>query len=138
MHKIHENLPEFQRISLSEERHLIDRAQRGHKKETDELVLRHIGFIAFRINRKVFPHYRKRFGQDIFSEATFVLYDKIATYDLTYKDRRGNPKPVRFSSYIWKRIDGFILDFLKEVRIREEKHIRINPENLSGSIQPFL
>ncbi|HNS79293.1 MAG TPA: hypothetical protein PKM17_11655 [Syntrophorhabdus sp.] len=113
---LYQNLPEFPGISLSEERYLIARVQRGHKKETDELVLRHIGFIAFRINRKVFPHYRERFWQDIFSEAIFILYDKIVTYNLNYKDRHGNSKPVRFSSYIWKKIDGFILDFLKEVK----------------------
>jgi hypothetical protein len=53
MHKIHENLTEFPRISLSEERHLIARAQKGYRKETDEIILRHIGFIAFRISRKV-------------------------------------------------------------------------------------
>jgi DNA-directed RNA polymerase specialized sigma subunit len=112
-------VPEFPGISLLEERHLIARAQRGHKKETDELVLRHIGFIAFRISRKVFTDYRERFGNDILSEAVFILYDKIGTYNLNYKDKHGNLKPVRFASYIWKRVDGFILDFLKEVRIRE-------------------
>ena len=75
MHKIHENLTEFPCISLSEERHLIARAQKGYRKETDELILRHIGFIAFRISRKVFPDYRERFGNDILSEAVFILYD---------------------------------------------------------------
>ena len=55
-----------------------------------------------------------RFGEDILSEAIFILYDKITTYDLEYKDRQGNLKPVRFSSYIWKRIDGFIIDSVKK------------------------
>jgi DNA-directed RNA polymerase specialized sigma subunit len=132
MHKIHENLTEFPRISLSEERHLIARAQKGYRKETDEIILRHIGFIAFRISRKVFPDYRERFGNDILSEAVFILYDKIGTYNLNYKDKQGNFKPVRFTSYIWKRIDGFIFDFLKEVSIREKKQIAMNSENFSG------
>ncbi len=44
----------------------------------------------------------------------FVLYDKIKAYDLRYKDKYGNSKPVRFSSYIWKRVDGFIIDYLKK------------------------
>ena len=137
MYEQYINLPEFPGISLPEERYLIARAQKGYKKETDELILRHIGFIAFRIRKKVFYDYRERFGNDILSEAVFILYDKIGSYNLNYKDKHGDFKPVRFSSYIWKRIDGFILDFLQEIRIREEKHIRMNPENFSGSIRPF-
>ena len=43
-----------------------------------------------------------------------MLYQKITTYDLDYRDKQGHPKPVKFVSYIWKRIDGFILDSLKE------------------------
>jgi len=30
------------------------------------------------------------------------------------KDKEGNKKPVRFVSYIWKRIDGFIVDYLRQ------------------------
>jgi DNA-directed RNA polymerase specialized sigma subunit len=55
-----------------------------------------------------------RFGEDILSEAVFILYDKIKSYDLRYRDKNGKLKPVKFSSYIWKRIDGFILDSLKK------------------------
>ena len=33
--------------------------------------------------------------------------------DLNYRDKKGNPNPVKFVSYIWKRIDGFIIDSLK-------------------------
>ena len=39
-----------------------------------------------------------------------------------YRDKKGNFKPVRFSSYIWKRIDGFILDSLKKELERERRH----------------
>ena len=102
----------YPNISLYQERRLIKQAQEGSKAKRDELVERHMHFVIFRINRIVFPAYRARFGQDILSEAIFILYDKIDAYDLRYKDRDGNPKPVRFSSYIWKRIDGFIIDYL--------------------------
>jgi DNA-directed RNA polymerase specialized sigma subunit len=34
--------------------------------------------------------------------------------NLDYRDKHGNLKPVRFISYIWKRIDGFIIDYLRE------------------------
>jgi len=76
-------------------------------------VLRHVGFVICRIQKKTVPAYRKRFGEDMLSQAIVVLYDKIKTYNLRYKDRRGQPKPVRFASYVWKRIDGFIVDSLK-------------------------
>jgi len=103
----------YPRISLQEERRLIRRAKKGSKSAAQELVLRHIGFVIFRINKRVFPLYRRRFGDELFSEAVLVLYEKIKTYNLRYRDRNGNFKPVRFASYIWKRIDGLILDFLK-------------------------
>jgi DNA-directed RNA polymerase specialized sigma subunit len=84
------------------------------KKSRNELVLRHLSFIAFRLNIKVFSPYLQQFGEDRFSAAIPILYQKVASYDLNYKDRAGKHKPVRFSSYIWKRIDGFIIDYLRK------------------------
>jgi len=49
-----------------------------------------------------FPAYIDRFGDDIFSEGVFILYEKIKTYNLRYRDKKGNFRPVRFSSYVWK------------------------------------
>ena len=118
--KYYRTIPKYSRISLREERHLIAKAKKGSKKEIEELVLRHLSFVIFRIHKKAFPIYIDRFGDDIFSEAVFILYEKIKTYNLRYKDRKGNFKPVRFSSYIWKRIDGFILDSLKKEIDREK------------------
>ncbi|MFH1338924.1 MAG: hypothetical protein ABIH40_03690 [Candidatus Omnitrophota bacterium] len=43
-----------------------------------------------------------------------IIYAKIESYDLDYCDKKGNLHPVKFISYIWKRIDGFIIDFLKK------------------------
>ena len=40
---------------------------------------------------------------------------------MRYRDKNGDFKPVRFSSYIWKRIDGFILDSLKKELERERR-----------------
>jgi DNA-directed RNA polymerase specialized sigma subunit len=111
----------YPRLSLCEERRLIAKAKKGSKKEIEELVLRHIGFVIFRIYKKTFPVYIERFGEEILSEATFILYDKIKTYNLRYRDKDGIFKPVRFSSYIWKRIDGFILDSLKKELERERR-----------------
>ena len=120
------SLPKHSALSLAEERKLIAQAKKGCKAETDELILRHIGFINFRLHRRVFPAYVDRFGEDILSEAVFILYDKIKSYDLRYRDKNGDLKPVKFSSYIWKRIDGFILDSLKKELQRE--HCQASPD----------
>ena len=104
----------YPRISLSEERRLIQKAQNGSKKSKDELVLRHISFLIFRIHKVAFPELIQRFGEDLLEEAILIVYNKIKRYDLDYRDKHGNLKPVRFISYIWKRIDGFIIDYLRE------------------------
>ncbi len=104
----------YSKIPLSEERQLILRAQKGSKKSKDELVLRHVGFLIFRIYKIAFPSMVRFFGEDLLAEAILIVYKKIASYDLNYCDRHGNPNPVKFTSYIWKRIDGFIIDSLKK------------------------
>ncbi len=104
----------YPKISLSEERRLILKAQKGSKKSKDELVLRHVSFLIFRIHKVAFPDLVRRFGEDLLGEAILITYKKIDSYDLDYRDARGNPNPVKFVSYIWKRIDGFIIDSLKK------------------------
>ena len=104
----------YPKISLSEERRLILKAQKGSKKSKDELVLRHVSFLIFRIYKVAFPDLVRRFGEDLLGEAILITYKKIDSYDLDYRDSKGNPKPVKFVSYIWKRIDGFIVDSLKK------------------------
>ena len=122
MFKIYrEFIPKFQKLSLQEERRLIRQAKQCSKDKTDELILRHISFVIFRIQKIAFPIYRDRFSEDILSQLVFVLYDKIESYDLKYKDSEGNLKPVRFSSYVWKRIDGFIIDYLNKELKRERQ-----------------
>ena len=103
----------YKKISLAKERQLIAQAQKDSRKSRDELVLRHLSFIAFRLNIKVFAPYRQQHGEDLFSAAITILYQKVAGYNLNYRDKHGKRKPVRFSSYIWKRIDGFIIDYLR-------------------------
>ena len=115
------NIPKYQKLSLDEERRLIAQAKRGDKGKADELILRHIGFVIFRIHKIIFPIYQDRFSEDILSQIVFILYDKIQSYDLNYKDKDGNLKPVYFRSYIWKRIDGFIIDYLKKELSRERQ-----------------
>jgi len=110
-------------LSLKEERRLIAKAKQGHQAATEELVLRYVGFIIFRLHKKAFPAYVNRFGEEIIAQAVIILYDKIKTYDLRYRDKNGNLKPVKFSSYIWKRIDGFILDSLKKELARERRQV---------------
>ena len=104
----------YPKITLSEERRLILKAQKGSKKAKDELVLRHVSFLIFRIYKIAFPDLVRRFGEDLLGEAILITYKKIDSYNLDYRDTKGNPKPVKFVSYIWKRIDGFIIDSLRE------------------------
>jgi len=113
----------YQKLSLSEERCLIARAQNGSKKSKDEIVFRHIGFLIFRIHKITFPAFLRRFGEDLLEEAILITYTKIKSYDLDYRDEQGNPNPVKFISYIWKRIEGFIIDYLKK-EINEPKRIK--------------
>jgi len=135
------NIKFYPRISLSEERALIHKAQNGSKKSKDELILRHIGFLMFRIRRIVFPSLFNRFGEDLLAEAILIVYRKIEDYDLDYYDKQGNPKPVKFVSYIWKRIDGFIIDFLKKELVKSNYYGQysedgIKSENLSLMSSP--
>ena len=104
----------YPNISLSDERRLILKAQKGSKKSKDEIVFRHIGFLIFRIHKIAFPSLVRSFGEDLLAEAILIVYKKIESYDLNYCDKYGNPNPVKFASYIWKRIDGFIIDSLKK------------------------
>ena len=104
----------YPKISLSEERSLIAKAKAGAKKSRDELVFRHIGFLIFRIKRRVFSEFLQRFGEDLFGEGILLINAKIEDYNLAYCNKQGYFHPVRFKSYIWKRIDGFIIDYLKK------------------------
>jgi len=50
----------------------------------------------------------------LLEESILIIYKKIESYNLDYRDKQGNPNPVKLVSYIWKRIDGFIIDSLKK------------------------
>ena len=111
----HEVVRKYPPISLQAERKLIALAQEGHQESRDEILLRHVGFVIFRLHRKVFRReHLRRYGEDLLSETIPLLLGKIDSYDLEYRDTAGHPKPVRFVSYIWKRVDGHIIDSLKE------------------------
>ena len=122
----------YPRISLREERRLIREAKRGGKAQAQELVLRHIGFVIFRIHKRAFPAYARRFGEDILSQAVVVLYERVHSYNLRYYDKSGNFKPVRFVSYIWKFIDGLILGSLRKEIHRERLQKQPNWERLES------
>ncbi|MCX5794869.1 MAG: hypothetical protein NTY77_05190 [Elusimicrobia bacterium] len=77
------------------------------------------GFVIWRLCERVFHPHLERHGEDMLSATIPVLYQKVGTYNLNYRDRAGNKRPVRFSSYVWKRIDGLAIDFLRhESRMR--------------------
>ena len=126
-----ETIKQYSKIPLSQERRLIAQAKKGSKKSAEEIVLRHIGFILFRLHKKVFPEYLKRFGQDLLSACILILYQKVPTYNLRYRDKKGKFKPVKFVSYIWKRIDGHILDGLKR-ELEREKELQAELADFGG------
>jgi hypothetical protein len=72
----------YPRISLEEERRLIAYAKKGSQSHAEEIILRHIGFVIFRIHKVAFPEYLKRFGEDVLSESIPVMYRKINSYNL--------------------------------------------------------
>ena len=122
----------YPKLSLPEERHLILKAQKGSKKSKEELVLRHVGFLIYRIHKVAFPSLIQRFGEDLLEEAILIVYQKIKSYDLDYRDEKGIPNPVKFSSYIWKRIDGFIIDSLKKELNESNFYNRYNEYSLKN------
>jgi DNA-directed RNA polymerase specialized sigma subunit len=127
----HSIVRRYPTIPLPEERRLISEAQKGSKKSKDELVFRHVGFLIFRIHRIVFPNLIQRFGEDLLEEAILIVYNKIESYDLDYRNKQGNPNPVKFVSYIWKRIDGFIIDSLKKELNESNFYNTYNEYNVS-------
>ena len=64
-------------------------------------------------------------------ETILITYKKIESYNLDYRDKQGNPNPVKFVSYIWKRIDGFIIDSLKKELTGSNFYNTYNEYNLN-------
>ncbi len=52
---------------MPEERRLIALAQEGSQKSAEEIILRHIGFVIFRIHKRAVPEFLRRFGEDLLS-----------------------------------------------------------------------
>lgn len=127
----------YPKLTLREERRLIREAKK-QKNKADELVLRHISFLIFRICKKTFPKHIERFGEDILSQVIFMLYEKIKTYNLRYYDKEGNFNPVRFVSYIWKATDGLILASLKKELEKEKQHDSLDWERFDHEDHMFL
>jgi len=120
----------FPKLSLAEERCLIARAKKGSTQSAEEVVLRHIGFVVFRLHRRGFPSFIRKYGEDVVAASVPLLYEKMKTYNLRYRDSRGDFKPVRFRTYIWKRIDGFIVDSLKLEMRREKLEVELHDMGL--------
>jgi len=71
-------------------------------------------------------------------ETILIVYKKIDSYDLGYCDKKGNPKPVKFISYIWKRIDGFIIDSLRKELNESNYYDRYSSYSLrNGDLTPM-
>jgi hypothetical protein len=120
-----EPLKTYKPLALPAERRLLRAAKSGSRKCIEELILRHVGFVIFRLRRKLSPALLHRFGDELLSDAIPILYQKINTYRLDYRDAQGQFRPVKFSSYVWKRIDGFIIDAIRQDWARGQPRWRI-------------
>ena len=130
MWKVYRELSrQYQRIPLSQERRLIREAQKGAKKSREELVLRHIGFVIFRIHKRAFPGLIRKYGEDLLEDSMLIFYKKVESYDLCHRNKQGDLRPVKFVSYIWKRIDGFIIDSLRK-QLQDEKRQQYDENRL--------
>ncbi len=109
------------RLTLAQERRLIRKAQSGSRKCRNEIVLRHVPFVARRVRKKVFPSLLRRYADELIAASVPELCRKVSTYDLHYRDESGRPWPVPFAAYIWKRIDGFIVDYVKREGARDRR-----------------
>jgi len=96
--------------------------------------MRHVGFVMYRLHQIVYPSVLWRLGDDLLADAVLMLYEKVKTYDLRYRDRHGRRKPVKFVSYVWKRVDGFIIDSLN----RERRYIAVTDMELERVSPDFL
>ena len=94
--------------------------------------MRHVGFVMYRLREIVYPSVLWRLGDDILADAVLMLYEKVKTYDLRYRDREGRRKPVRFVSYVWKRVDGFIIDALN----REHRYVAVEDMDTGQWVHP--
>ena len=79
-------ISKYPKIALLEERRLIALAQKGSQKSAEEIILRHIGFVIFRIHKRAFPEFLRRFGEDLLFDSIPILHQKIKTYNLKYRD----------------------------------------------------
>lgn len=80
----------YPKLSLFEERHLISKAQKGSKKSKEELVLRHVSFVVFRIHKVAFPALIQRFGEDLLEEAILIIYKKSKATNLITAIRKAS------------------------------------------------
>lgn len=137
MWKIYRNIiRRYPKISLQEERRLIRKAKKGSKQAADELVLRHIGFVIFRINKRAFPAYASRFGGDILSQAIGSLVRHslstfgVRNFFLQYRAMHGHlyrsyqlsrlgPCSLRFENYIMRYVRHGMM--ARRVKLRGER-----------------
>jgi hypothetical protein len=96
-----------------------------HKKVSGryEIVLRHAGFLIFRIHKTAFPDLIRRYGEDLLSEAILITYKKIDSYDLNVMQNAADSGVFRNRQvFVGKRIiDGTGLKKLLNTCLQKQK-----------------
>ena len=104
----------YKNPALKYERRLISLAKKGKKSAREELLYYQTGFLLYRVKNILYPSVLNYYGEDILQECFDLALKKIDTYNLRYRDKKGNLKPVYFRSYIWKGITGVIVSSIKK------------------------
>lgn len=104
----------YRKLSLVEERKLIAKAKQGKASARQKLILCQTGFFLYRVNTMLYQAIRMRYGEDIIHECMKYALEKVSSYNLRYRNKSGELKPVYFRTYLWKGITGIIAGSVKK------------------------
>jgi hypothetical protein len=110
-------IKQYPKLSLHHERKLIRLAKKGNTSALQTLLLHQVGYFVFRIRTVLYPSAVREFGEDILQECLLWTPQKIRSYNLRYRNKKGIFQPVLLRSYIWKGITGVIVQYVRKNNI---------------------
>lgn len=99
------------KLSKEQERELVARAQQGDQEAIEQLIETHEGLVRGIANDICEAHDGLALKEDLVSEGNVALTEQIGKFDPT--------KGVRFSTYVYWRIDGAMHDYLWHNKYKE-------------------
>jgi DNA-directed RNA polymerase specialized sigma24 family protein len=104
---------QYKKLSLKHERKLIKSAKKGDLSAQEELLLHLLGFFLYRINSSPYFYLIKKSREDIMQDCLILALKNIQTYNLRYRNDKGEFLSVHLSTYMWKGITGLIINSIK-------------------------